>query len=104
MKFKYYEIDNRSYKLEEVSESLYEVTLFEGEKFIGSWCFDTYAEALEKILSNNMTRETDEDGAAIDFEIRKSRGGFEIYNLNGEFLRRCKTKKECYDRIANQTV
>ena len=39
-----------------------------------------------------------------DFTISNVKGGWAIYNSNGQELRRCKTKKECYNRIANQTV
>lgn len=39
-----------------------------------------------------------------DFIIQYSRGSWQILNLNGEFLRRCKTKAEAMERIDTQTV
>ena len=40
-----------------------------------------------------------------DFTIEKHGAGkWVIRNLNGEILRTCKTKKECFERIDNQTV
>ena len=39
-----------------------------------------------------------------DFVIVKKDRGFAIENLNGQELRRCRTKKECKERIDNQTV
>lgn len=38
------------------------------------------------------------------FEIIRVKGGYEIRNSNGEFLRKCRTKKECKERIDTQTV
>lgn len=39
-----------------------------------------------------------------DFIIFRQKSGFSILNLNGEELRRCKTKAECKNRIDSQTV
>ena len=40
-----------------------------------------------------------------DFSIEKlGAGKWGIHNLNGVLLRTCKTKKECIERIDNQTV
>ena len=40
-----------------------------------------------------------------DFLVEKlGAGKWGIYNLNGVLLRTCKTKKECLERIDNQTV
>lgn len=39
-----------------------------------------------------------------DFIIIRFKSGYSILNLNGECLRRCKTKKECKMRIDTQTV
>ena len=40
-----------------------------------------------------------------DFLIEKlGAGKWGIYNLNGVLFRICKTKKECIERIDNQTV
>ena len=40
----------------------------------------------------------------VEFEIWKTKNGYEILNCNGQFLRKCKTKKECKERIDTQTV
>ena len=39
-----------------------------------------------------------------DFIIQHIRGSWQILNLNGELLRRCKTKAEAMERIDTQTV
>lgn len=36
------------------------------------------------------------------YRIKNGRWG--IYNSNGELLRICKTKKECFKRIEEQTI
>lgn len=38
------------------------------------------------------------------FYIAKWKSRWQIYNSNGEVLRKCKTLKECKERIDNQTV
>lgn len=47
----YFAIDNRKWKLENVNSRLWEVTMFENDKFMGSWCFDNEADAMYEILS-----------------------------------------------------
>ena len=39
-----------------------------------------------------------------DFVIQGRANGYAILNLNGQELRVCRTKKECKERIDNQTV
>lgn len=39
-----------------------------------------------------------------DFFIWGTKKGWEIRNLNGQWLRDCKTKRECKERIDTQTV
>jgi len=59
-KFKYYEIDNRRFKVEQITDDLCEVIIFEGENFVGSYCFegkDARAEALAEILSYSEINE-----------------------------------------------
>lgn len=63
MKFKYYHIDNRKWKLEKVSANFYQLTLFENEKYAGAWCFDSRAGAMAEILSY---AEIDEDDYEAD--------------------------------------
>lgn len=60
-KFKYYEIDNRKFKLEQITDDLCELVIFEGENFVGTYCFDgknARVKALAEILSYS---EIDED-------------------------------------------
>ena len=40
----------------------------------------------------------------VEFEIWRVKNGYEIRNCNGQFLRKCKTKTECKERIDHQTV
>lgn len=59
---KYYEIDNRKFKVEEISEEHYELTMFENGEFVGTWNFTgktAHAEVLAEILSYSEI--TDED-------------------------------------------
>ena len=61
-KFKYYEIDNRRFKIEQIAEYHYELIVFENEKFYGSYNFEgnnAYGEALAKILSYSEITEED---------------------------------------------
>lgn len=44
------------------------------------------------------------DESYKDFMIWGTKGGYEIRNLNGQWLRTCKTKKECKERIDEQRV
>ena len=60
-KFKYYEIGNRKFSLEHISDDFYELVIFEENHFIGTYCFEgstAYADALAEILSYS---EIDED-------------------------------------------
>ena len=53
-KFKYYEIDNRKFKLERISDTFCELTVYEDGEFLGTYCFDgntAYEEAFAEILS-----------------------------------------------------
>lgn len=61
-KFKYYEIDNRKFKLERISDTFCELTVYEDGEFLGTYCFrgDTaYAEALAEIVSYSEIDERD---------------------------------------------
>lgn len=62
MKIRYYEIDNRKWKLEAVTKELYQLTLFEDEKYAGAWCFKSEAEAMTEILSYAEITEEDYEG------------------------------------------
>lgn len=54
---KYYQIDNAhhmKFSLEHISDTFYELIVFEDDKFAGSYCFkgdNAKAEALEEMLS-----------------------------------------------------
>lgn len=69
--FKYYEIDNRKFKVERIDtfdyktkteSTMYELTVFENDKFIGSYCFhgnNAYGECLAEILSYSEISDED---------------------------------------------
>ena len=40
----------------------------------------------------------------VEFEIWKTKSGYEVRDCNGNLLRKCKTKKECKERIDTQTI
>ena len=61
-KFKYYEIDNRKFMVEKINDKFYELTVFENEEFLGTYCFEgdtAYAEALAEIVSYSEIDERD---------------------------------------------
>ena len=61
-KFKYYEIDNRKFKLERIADTFCELTVYENGEFLGTYCFDgntAYEEALAEILSYTEIDERD---------------------------------------------
>ena len=62
-KFKYFEIDNRKFKLERVTEDFYELIVHEKGEFY-SYCFEgtnAYGEALAEILSYSEITEEEYD-------------------------------------------
>ena len=66
--FTYFEVENRKFKLEKIGlrsgVPFYELTVFEDEKFYGTYCFEganAYAEALAEILSYSEITEEDYD-------------------------------------------
>ena len=61
-KFKYYEIDNRKFMVEKITENHYELTVFENEEFLGTYNFTgsmAYEEALAEIVSYSEIDERD---------------------------------------------
>lgn len=50
-RFNYYHLNGRKFKIEKITETLYEVTMFNKGKSGVTWCFSEYASALEHILS-----------------------------------------------------
>lgn len=47
----YFEIGNRKFDLEKCNDNLYEITMFENDKFGGTWVFGSFESALAEILS-----------------------------------------------------
>ena len=58
-RFTYFKIGNRKFQLEKCCEDLWEITMFEGGKFRGTWCFGDYEGALANILSYSEITEDD---------------------------------------------
>ena len=61
-KFKYYEIDNRKFMVEKITENHYELTVFENGEFIGTYNYTgstAYEEALAEIVSYSEIDERD---------------------------------------------
>jgi len=59
-RYRYYMVDNRRFKVEQIAEDHYELIVFKNEEFIGSYNFEgdnAYGEALAKILSYNEISE-----------------------------------------------
>lgn len=50
-KFAYFKIGEKKFKLEKISDTLYEVVCFNKDKFAGTWCFGRYENAMEHILA-----------------------------------------------------
>lgn len=63
-KFKYYEIDNRKFMVEKITEDHYELTVFENGEFFGTYNYTgstAYAEVLAEIVSYSEIDERDYD-------------------------------------------
>lgn len=62
MNEKYYEIDNRKFKVEQIGEEHYELTMFENGNFVGTWNFIgkyACAEVLSEVLSYSEISDDD---------------------------------------------
>ena len=64
MKYKYFQIDNRKFRIERIDDRFCELTVFEDNEFLGTYCFEgtnAYEEAQAEILSYSEIDEKDWD-------------------------------------------